>query len=179
MTCPAKETRAVWPREITSQLEDYLEAIAELQASDLVARAKDIAKRLGVTRGTVTAALKSLADKGLINYQPYRHVTLTSLGQSLAGEVIHRHRTLARYLEEVLRLPKQQAEENACRAEHVLDQEVIDRMVKLLAFMSSCPRSGPQWLQAFERYCQAGQDRRQCEDCIGQCLAGLGEDKVQ
>ncbi len=161
------------PLVLTSQLEDYLEAIAELQKIDRVARAKDIADRLDITRGTVTSALKSLSEKGLINYQPYSHITLTRKGEELAANIIHRHRTISRYLHEVLQLPWDIAEENACRAEHVLDRQVIDRLICHMEFMDRCPRVGTDWLASFKEYCQGDGDQENCRDCIGRCLAEL------
>ena len=142
--------------DLTSQLEDYLEAIGELQKRDRVARAKDIAERLGVTRATVTSALRSLSEKGLINYQPYSHITLTKQGETLAQEIIRRHQILSEFFQEALKMPSQQAEDNACRAEHALDSEVIDRLVCFLNFLKGCPRTGEVWLKAFDRVCQGG-----------------------
>lgn len=164
--------------QLTSQLEDYLEVIAALQQENRVARAKDIAERLGVTRGTVTSALRSLSEKSLINYQPYSHITLTKAGQKLAEEIIHRHETLTMYLHEVLRIPRRQAEENACRVEHVVDEEVIEKMVHFLEFINKCPRTGEVWRRAFDQFCLGGDERSRCRECVGQCLAKLyNEDK--
>ena len=158
---------------LTWQSEDYLEAIANLQKEERVARAKDIADRLGVTRGTVTSALKSLHEKGLINYQPYSYITLTAQGKKLAEEIIRRHETLTLYLEKVLHIPAEQAEANACRAEHVLDAEVIDRMVCFLKFLDECPRTGEIWQHAFDQFCAIGSGKSDCKECVGQCLANL------
>jgi DtxR family Mn-dependent transcriptional regulator len=156
---------------LTSQSEDYLEVIAELQKEDRVARAKDIADRLGVTRGTVTSALKNLNEKGLINYQPYSHITLTKAGEKLAAGIIHRHETLTKYFQEVLQLPPDAAEANACRAEHVLDMEVIEQMVCFLEFLDKCPRTSDVWRKAFGEYCNSDEDKSDCKECVGQCLA--------
>lgn len=158
---------------LTPQLEDYLEAIAELQKVDRVARAKDIADRLEITRGTVTSALKSLSRKGLINYQPYSHITLTEEGEELAAAIIHRHRTIARYLHEVLQLDWKVAEDNACRAEHVLDREVIDRLIRHMEFMDKCPRMGPALMESFKEFCQGSTEPENCRDCVGRCLADV------
>ena len=158
---------------LTWQSEDYLEAIAILQKEDRVARAKDIADRLGVTRGTVTSALKGLHEKGLINYQPYSYITLTDDGRKLAEEIIRRHETLALYFQRVLHLPPDQAEANACRAEHVLDAEVIDRMLCFLRFLDECPRTSEVWQHAFDKFCVSGAEKSDCKQCVGQCLAKL------
>ena len=163
---------------LTPQSEDYLETIAELQKRDRVARAKDIAERAGVTRGTVTSALKSLHQKGLINYQPYSHVTLTATGEELAEAIINRHETLTEYFATVLQIPRDRAEANACRAEHVLDPEVIERMTQFIDFLVKCPRTSQVWRRAFEQFCAGGQDASDCRECVGQCLARLRDQQA-
>lgn len=176
MERPPKPRRAADPRwmpGLTSQLEDYLETIARLLQQQAVARATDIAVQMGVTRASVTSALRSLAEKGLINYQPYSQVTLTPQGSGLAAKIISRHQTLSAFLQEVLRVPPSQAEADACRAEHVLSPEVIERMGRFLGFLKECPRTSQAWRQAFEQFCQGGQSPSDCRECVGRCLAGL------
>ncbi|ADK84634.1 iron (metal) dependent repressor, DtxR family [Desulfarculus baarsii DSM 2075] len=160
-------------QELTPQLEDYLETIALLQEQSPVARAKDIADRLGVTPATVTSALRSLAEKGLINYQPYSHITLTDQGRQRAQDVLRRHEVLSEFFGVVLRAPSRQAEDNACRAEHVLDPDIIERMVRFLSFLKNCPRTGQVWREAFERFCHEKPDHADCKECVGRCLAEL------
>ncbi|MCB2227913.1 MAG: metal-dependent transcriptional regulator [Desulfarculaceae bacterium] len=158
-------SRRLKGKRLTAQSEDYLEAIAELQKENQVARTKDIAERLGVTPGTVTSALKSLGDKGLVNYQPYSPISLTASGERLAGEIIRRHDTLTRFLGEVLGVPPSQAEDNACRAEHVLGREVIERMACFLEFLDSFPRSNQAWRDEYARFCEStGQECRALEE---------------
>ncbi len=159
--------------ELSHQLEDYLEAIAILQEEDRVARSKDIAERVGVTRATVTSALRSLSEKGLINYQPYSHITLTKRGQALADEIRRRHHTLTEFLRDILHTPPSQAEKNACRAEHVFDQEVMDRMVNFLEFLKKCPRTNEVWNLAFKQFCHEKHDPANCKECVGRCMAEL------
>ncbi len=158
---------------LTWQLEDYLEAIARILERDRVARASEIADQLKVTRASVTSALHNLAGKGLINYQPYSQITLTPAGQKLAAQIINRHKTLSLFLQEVLGVPRPQAEANACRAEHVIGQEVIERMGSFLEFLKTCPRTSPAWREAFLGLCQGQPRDDECRECVGRCLAGL------
>ncbi|MFH1060090.1 MAG: metal-dependent transcriptional regulator [Pseudomonadota bacterium] len=167
------------PPGLTSQLEDYLETIARLLEQGRVARATDIANQLGVTRATVTSALRNLGEKGLINYQPYSQVTLTARGADLAAAIIRRHQTVSAFLQEVLRVPPGQAEADACRAEHVLSQEVIERMGRFLGFLRHCPRTGQSWRQAFEQLCRGDSDQSDCRECVGRCLARLYADEAE
>ena len=79
---------------LSSNMEDYLEAIFHISAEKKAARAKDIAERLNVNKSSVTGALRSLSEKGYVNYAPYDIITLTAEGQVLAKDVVRRHETL-------------------------------------------------------------------------------------
>ena len=157
-------------RDLTESMEDYLEAILALERTHKVARAKDIAERLQVQRGTVTGALKALAEKGLINYAPYSYITLTPQGSAVAREINRRHQVIRNFLTEVLRIPPETAETTACRMEHVVQGMVLDRLVCFIDFMHQCPRAGTDLLRAFIRYCESGELQwSQCDTCIDNC----------
>lgn len=125
--------------ELTSQQEDYLEAIAELSAASGSARAGEISARVSVHKSTVTAALHGLADKGLVNYRPYESISLTASGTAEAARILRRHRALSRFLTEVLCLPPDRAAENACRLEHAIDKGTTDRLIAFVEFLEHTP----------------------------------------
>lgn len=152
---------------LSESLENYLEAILDLEQSQKVARAKDIADRLQVQRGSVTGALKNLAEKGYINYEPYSFITLTPKGEELAKEVSFRHSALKDFLLRVLQIDPQTAEETACRMEHAIDKKTIDRLVCFIDYVFTCPRAGEKWIQSFASYCASGgKKERECDQCI-------------
>jgi len=122
---------------VSAALEDYLEAIAELGRGAAPARSRDIATRVRVHKSTVTAALRSLSAKGLVIYTPYAAVQLTDAGRRVAAQVCRRHRQLRRFLGEVLGLASGEADATACRVEHAVDREVVDRLVRLGEFLES------------------------------------------
>ena len=153
--------------DLTESLQGYLEAILALESAHHVARAKDIAERLGVQRGSVTGALKSLEEKGLIHYRPYSYITLTEEGRRLAEEVARRHRVLCEFLRGVLQVDEQTAEETACRLEHAVDPLTLERLECFNAYVRSCPRAGGDWLASFVRFCRSGaRGKKACADCI-------------
>jgi len=157
-------------RSLTESMEDYLEAILALERTHKVARAKDIAERLQVQRGTVTGALKALAEKGLINYAPYSFITLTPQGADVAREINRRHQVIRNFLTEVLRIPPETAETTACRMEHVVEGVVLKRLVCFIDFIQQCPRAGNDMLRSFIAYCESGELKwNQCETCIDDC----------
>ena len=148
---------------ISPQLEDYLEAIFQLTAEKRVARVRDIAHSMGVQMPSVTGALKHLAQHGLVNYEPYQHVTLTAEGDEIALAMVRRHEVLKRFMSKVLALPESIAEHDACGMEHALSDEAFSRMIQFLEFIESCPRAGEGLIEHFRRF--RGEGAKACADC--------------
>ncbi|MFZ5774858.1 MAG: metal-dependent transcriptional regulator [Thermodesulfobacteriota bacterium] len=157
-------------KPLSASLEDYLETIHHIISEKQVARAKEIADRLKVSRPSVTEAFRSLAQKGLINYAPYEVITLTEQGRALAEDVIRRHRALKDFFIKVLAVGEAMAEEGACKIEHAAPREIIDRLTKFVDFIEKCPRGGSDLINGFSRYCQSGQIDDKCRECIALCL---------
>lgn len=157
---------------LSESLEDYLEIILDLEKINKVARAKDIAERMGVKRGSVTSALKNLGERGLINYEPYSFITLTPEGTKIARNVVYRHNVIKSFLVKVLRINEETADSTACRMEHTVDKLTLDRMVGFFNFIFSCPRAGEDWIESFLMHCKSGrpEDKEKCEQCIKTCL---------
>ena len=118
--------------KLSSSLEDYLEAIRRLENENKVARVRDIARQLSVTMPSVTAALKTLKRRGLVHHEKNSFIRLTDLGASVARTVTMKHTVLVRFLREVLLLPYAKAEEAACRMEHAVDCDMMERMMRLI-----------------------------------------------
>lgn len=121
------------PFELTASLEDYLEAIKELIDADPHGHAhtSEIARRLKVKMPSVTNAMGILCRNGYIHYDSSKPVTLTESGTAAAERIIHRHRVLKAFLQEVLLLSSEAAGATACRIEHVIDEALIDRLATL------------------------------------------------
>ena len=153
--------------ELSEALEDYLETILNLENVQKVARAKDIAENLGVQRGSVTSALKSLKEKGLINYEPYSFITLTPKGIKHAKGISKRHDVIKDFLLTILQIDEETADSTACRMEHAIDEKTLQRLVCFIEYFSMCPRTGETWKQSFVKYCTSGKwQPDQCERCI-------------
>lgn len=114
--------------ELTSNMEDYLEVILNLQQEQRVARVKDVAQRLNVKMPSVTGAMQGLAEKGLVNYERYSYLTLTAAGEKIAREIGERHKTFYSFLTEVLKLDHITAELDACRLEHATSRKTFLRI---------------------------------------------------
>lgn len=118
-------------RTISSSLEDYLEAIAELVELNGHAHTKDIAEKLHFSMASVTNAMQNLAAKNLIVYKPNTPVTLTSEGAEKAAVIRNRHAAMNIFFEKVLKLSYEEADDAACKIEHIIGEKVLSRFVFL------------------------------------------------
>ena len=119
-------------QNLTASLEDYLEIIFNHTCSSNKVRAVDIANNLNISRASVTEALKKLANKGYLNYEHYGSMSLTEAGLKVASNISHKHKTLHTFFEKVLELDSQEASENACRIEHVISDNALKSIEKIV-----------------------------------------------
>ena len=141
--------------ELTASLEDYLETIYLLIEEFKVARSKDIAGRLKVKSSSVTGALRNLSAMELINYEPYGFVTLTKQGEKAAVKIKKKHEILRQFFANILNIDEEEAEEAACKIEHVIPKSVLNRMQQLSDFMNKEDTEGESWLSKFNSYCDS------------------------
>jgi DtxR family Mn-dependent transcriptional regulator len=145
--------------ELSASLEDYIETIYHIVEEKQVARAKNIAELMKVSRASVTEALRTLSSKGLINYAPYEVITMTNLGRSVAKDVIFRHNTLKKFFIEILTIDKDIAEVGACKVEHAAPPEVIARMIDFMKFVDSCPQVERGLINTFREFCHSREEK--------------------
>ena len=110
---------------------------------EVAAHTGAVADSLGVSPGTVTAAVKKLAERGLLKHQPYRGVELTQAGRRAAVGAIRRHRIVERFLADMLGYAWNEADRLAGSFEHELPQEVEDRLYVALDRPATCPHGFP------------------------------------
>ena len=159
--------------KLSSTLEDYLQVIFRFQQEKQFARVSDVASALKVARSAVTAAFHSLSKKGLVNYQPYVPVTLLAKGRERAAQIVLRHRIIADFMENVLAIPKDQAQSVAGKMEHSVDTKTLDRFVCFLAFIDRPRKKGMSWRNEFQRFVKKGTATRTCKYCVDEYLRGL------
>jgi len=140
------------PKEsLSASLEDYLEAIFHIVAEKQAARTKDISQRLKVNNSSVTGALRALAERNLVNYAPYEVITLTSSGKKIARDIVRRHETLREFFVKILSIDPQIADEGACRMEHALPREILDRLIEFVKLVETTPNKIGAWLDRSPR----------------------------
>ena len=126
--------------------QEYVEIIYDLQKINKVARVKDIAKKRGVTRSSVSTALTFLKKKKLVNHETYGLVELTDSGNKLGEELEKRHEIIKDFFLNILNIDHNIAEENACIVEHYIDKKVLDSLVNFIDFI----KNKPEWLSQFK-----------------------------
>ena len=139
---------------LSASLEDYLEAILNLAGESNFARSKDIAKLLGVSRSSVTGALRVLKKKGLANYKPYDYVTLTESGRAAAAEIARKHKILKSFFINVLGLETDLAQKAACKAEHALGPGIITKLLCFIEFVTQSDKNGHDLADEFQKFCK-------------------------
>lgn len=159
--------------DLTQSLEDYLEAIYELTSKTNTVRCSSIADRLQVKRPSVTSALRSLAEKGLVVYLPYVPISLTEQGVIEAKKIIRRHKAMEIFLERILGVDGKESKESACRLEHAMSDEVTTRLVEFVEFVDSCPRVGASLFRRSDYHCREKNNDQFCAMCIHGCLDEL------
>ena len=142
------------PVKLSASLEDYIEAIYNIICEKHVARGKDIAAMLDVSGASVTEALRSLSQKGLINYAPYEAITLTETGREVARDVVHRHNALKQFFIKILDISEEVAEIGACRVEHAAPQQIIDQMINFIQFIEAYPIDSSKLARDFTTFCR-------------------------
>ena len=118
--------------------EDYLETILTLQKRQGYVRSIDIANELEYTKPSISRAMRILKEKDLIVMDANKMIKLTPLGEEQANAVYARHLIITQFLQEVLGVAKETAENDACRIEHVISEETMEKLTIFLA--ASCRR---------------------------------------
>jgi DtxR family Mn-dependent transcriptional regulator len=130
-------------REPTEVIARYLEAIHYMQAEGESVRSARLADWLGVSRPTVTVALRRMTRDGMIRLNSRKEIELTDQGAQAAAAIVRRHRIMERWLTDVLGLDWVAADEEAARLEHAVSDLVESRLWDSLGRPTSCPHGNP------------------------------------
>lgn len=140
-------------RKLTSNMEDYLECILVLRQKNKVVRVRDISRFLSVKMPSVTSALNSLSKRGYVVHEKYGYVDLTDDGEIEANKVLKRHKTLTIFFTNILNIPHNIAEADACSIEHLISKESFDALTKLIEFIEKNDEgSYKNWLFEFKEF---------------------------
>jgi DtxR family transcriptional regulator, Mn-dependent transcriptional regulator len=123
-------------------LEEYLEAVHELEEEGTTVIQARLAERLGHSAPAVSEMIRRLRDEGYLELEG-RSLSLTPTGRAVAESVVRKHRLAERLLTDIIGLPWASSHVEACRWEHVISDEVAERLVVLLGNPTTCPHGNP------------------------------------
>jgi DtxR family Mn-dependent transcriptional regulator len=133
----------------SSTVENYLKAVflgtvrlRDEERASLLPMGQ-LASALGVAPGTATSMVKTLAESGLVRYEPYAGVALTSAGKKLAAAVIRRHRLIELFLVQVLGFGWDEVHDEAEHLEHVVSDRLVERIDEMLGHPAADPHGDP------------------------------------
>ncbi|MGE5478931.1 MAG: metal-dependent transcriptional regulator [Chloroflexota bacterium] len=127
---------------LSQAVQDYLKTIYKLEEEGPVSTTA-IAKELNISGASVTGMLKRLAAIKLVNYNSYKGVRLTKEGKKIALEIIRHHRLLELYLKETLGFSLEKVHDEACRLEHHISEEFIEKIDAILGRPEFDPHGHP------------------------------------
>jgi len=128
---------------LSESIQDYLKSVYKLQAADGRVTIGALAKDQGVSPASASAMVKKLAALGLLEHEPYRGAHLTPAGEQVALEVIRHHRLLELYLAETLGVHVDNVHAEADRLEHVISEELEERIDRALGYPTHDPHGDP------------------------------------
>lgn len=106
-------------------IEMYLETIYLLEKDHGHAHGVDIAEALGVSKASVSKAMKQLKAQDLVQKEIYGSVTLTKKGKEISEKIYYKHKLIADFLEHSLGLTGAEASKNACKMEHIVSDSML------------------------------------------------------
>lgn len=127
---------------LSQAVQDYLKTIYKLEEEGAVSTTK-IAKILNISGASVTGMLKRLSNMKLVDYNSYKGVKLTDSGRKIALEILRHHRLIELYLRNELGFTLDQVHEEACRLEHYVSDEFVDRINQKLGNPEFSPMGNP------------------------------------
>lgn len=121
-------------------VQEYIEIIRDLVKERSVARVKDIAEQRGVSRSSVSTALSNLKELGLVEHEYYGYAVLTEEGQLLGDLLEHRHSIILRFLTNILGIPEDTADEEACKLEHSISANTLNALMRFVKSVEECTK---------------------------------------
>jgi Mn-dependent DtxR family transcriptional regulator len=157
--------------EVTHSVSHHLLAIYELgREYGGWARVSDIARRLDITRGSVSINLRGIKARGLVVEDDHRQVKLSSKGLKIAHDILAKKTAIKAFLQKVLGLSEEQAEVDSCKIEHLLSAALAERLVHFMKLMLSDDAAARALLGQVRKFKEPCRDGAPCPVCKDRCL---------
>lgn len=143
LTAEGAASAALHGRGPTEVISRYLEAVYYMHSEGEQVRSARLADWLGVSRPTVTVALRRMTRDGMVRLNSRKEIELTDRGEQAAAAIVRRHRIVERWLTDALGMDWVIADEEAARLEHAVSDVVERRLFEALGQPTSCPHGNP------------------------------------
>ena len=131
---------------ITARIEDYLEELFLLESTGKSVTVTELAERLKITKGTVTATIQKLVDLELVKHERYGTLHLTDAGRLKGMVTFRRHEGFRAFFHELLGLDREKSSEMACSMEHYVDNTTEERLYALLEYFRKSKAEHQPWV---------------------------------
>ena len=131
---------------LSPRIEDYLEELFLIESTGRNVTVTDLADRLKITKGTVTATVQKLVELELVKHERYGNLHLTDTGRRRGMTVFHRHEGFRAFFHELLGLDRDHSSEMACSMEHYIDPVTEDRLYALLEYFRKARAEHQPWV---------------------------------
>jgi len=146
----------------------HLMAVYELVKTNGYARGIDVANYLDISRSSVSVTIHKLLAKGYLTEDDNKFYQLSNEGKELANNVLSIRRIVKIFFVDVLDLPEEIAEEDACKIEHLLNHETGERLFKFVSYFQSQEPNAVEFRESFKKYVHKCDD--DCEICDDDCF---------
>lgn len=126
-------------KTLSENAEEYLEVLYKLSLEERPVKTTKISKMLNIAPASATQMIKKLEKDGYVDYSPYKGVTLTEEGYTIASKITRKHRLLERFLHDMLHIKKESVHDQACEMEHSLSDDAERALCQLLEQPDECP----------------------------------------
>lgn len=157
--------------ELTHSAAHHLQTIYEIGLEyGGWARVSDIARELGITRGSVSINLRTLKKRGLVSTDEHRMVKLTPTGLKTVQGVMAKKSAMKSFLTDILQVSEPQAEIDSCKIEHLISQPTGTQIVRYMRFLLSEDVLAKELRARFQEFQCTCADPKACPLCKGHCL---------
>ncbi|OHD65120.1 MAG: hypothetical protein A2096_00025 [Spirochaetes bacterium GWF1_41_5] len=138
---------------LSSSLEDYLEAILDLYEQNGRVRTTDLGASLHVEKSSVNSAVNKLKNFKLVEHEKYEDIRLTARGENEARRVKKRHEIIFKFLHVFLGVTESEAKKDACRIEHAAGPVTIYKLSKFIEYIEMHPLlNNEKWFSSFSAF---------------------------
>ena len=156
--------------ELTHSSVHHLMAIYDLRKTQGYARSVDVANYLNISMGSTSITLHKLEDKGLILKENKKFLSLSDEAHELINEIISVRKALKLFYCDVLKLPEELAEEEACKSEHLLNRKTAETLISFIGYLLSDDPASKMFRERFGTFIYKCNPETGCEFCEEECF---------